>query len=158
MDTEREKMHNSNHFRVENYWFEKSEDRSNFPSPFPQPWGGTRRSESRGGQGAPGGQWHLWQQQMGFFSSLTGHTGTVLHPWSAAWVLPAPCWSGHGPFPLEISPKPQWNHFSNHATGQAAWFWADASPGAAGIKPCTARKLWGWTALAEDWKSAFSKR
>lgn len=36
-------------------WFEKLEDRSNFPLPFPQPWGGTRRSRCRRGQRAPGG-------------------------------------------------------------------------------------------------------
>lgn len=36
-------------------WFEKLEDRSNFPLPFPQPWGGTRRSQCRRGHRAPGG-------------------------------------------------------------------------------------------------------
>lgn len=94
--------------------------------------------------------------------ALTGGTGAVLHTWSAAWAPPAPSWGGHGPFPLEISQTGDFSTISQPF-----------------LKPCNliSSIIWGWwkprgsrnqtthnqealrlTALAEDWKTPFSKR
>lgn len=141
-------------------WFEKLEDRSNFPFfplPFSQPQGGTRRSPCRRGQRAPGGGWHLSQQHIGFSASSCWCCWGCLAPLSSTLGSPSSLLKWTWPLSTEEFSflKHHWNHFSNHST---AWFWAGANPATAGIKPHTARKLWGWTALAEEWKTPFSKR
>lgn len=148
MDMKRKKKHISDHFRVENYmvWKIRRQEQFSFTIPPALGWHEAflvpQRLDSSWGIMAP-----LTTADGLLCQLLLVVLGLSYTPDQQPGLPQPPLEVGMAPFhwrflKLEIS-QPFLNHFSNHATWSAPWFWAGESPGAAGIKPHTTRKLWG---------------
>lgn len=117
------KMHNSNHFRVENYMVWKIRRQEQFSLTIPPALGW---HEAFPVPRRPGSSWGTMTAANGLLCQLLL---VILGPSYTPDQQPglSPVEVGMAPSHWKF-PKPHWNHFSNHATGPAAWFWPGASP------------------------------